>query len=99
MKKLKSLSIDMSKSMGDDRENVIKLSKQLIETMKNVTGNNFKIGLGTFVDRPVQPFTSEVPMQLENPCRVKDGTCKPAYTFRNNLPVRINDIFNYIVIL
>ena len=80
--------------MFDDRQNLIELSKKLIDNMKNVTDNKFKIGLGTFVDRPVQPFTSEVPQQLQNPCLVKDQKCEPAYTFRNNLPVS-----NFTVIL
>lgn len=79
--------MDLSKSMEDDLQNLKDLGRTLSDKMMNITQNQFKIGHGSFVDRPMLPFVSELPIQLANPCAAKDDTCERAYVFHNNLAV------------
>ena len=49
--------MDLSNSMKDDLENLKRVSLELTERMKQETeGSNFKIGFGSFVNRPMWPF-------------------------------------------
>ncbi|XP_037026397.1 integrin beta pat-3-like [Bradysia coprophila] len=47
--------MDFSGSMSDDKSNLITLSSGLLETLANLT-DDFHIGFGTFVDKPISPF-------------------------------------------
>ena len=51
--------MDLSNSMSDDRENVVKLGGELASAIRNITGD-FRIGFGSFVDKEVAPFISLV---------------------------------------
>jgi len=74
--------------MKDDKDKLKNLGRELSERMLNITqGAGFRIGHGSFVDRPMLPYVAELPMQLENPCAAKDNTCEKAYTFHINLAV------------
>ncbi|KAJ6639984.1 Integrin beta-PS [Pseudolycoriella hygida] len=63
--------MDFTGSMRDDKDNLILLSGGLVETVSALT-NDFNIGFGTFVDKPVIPFGVEP---------YND------YSFHNNLPL------------
>lgn len=47
--------MDVSGSMHDDRDNLVSLSSNLIDTLKSLTPN-FRIGYGSFIDKPRAPF-------------------------------------------
>lgn len=47
--------MDFSGSMADDKNNLVTLSSGLLATLANLT-DDFQIGFGTFVDKPIQPF-------------------------------------------
>ena len=48
--------------------------------------NNFRLGFGSFVDKPAMPYVSMADGTKENPCVLyKDVACVPAYGFRNHL--------------
>ena len=78
--------------MKDDLDNLKKMSLELTEKMKQETeGSNFKIGFGSFVDRPMWPFINPDAEFIANPClnRVNsDGTsseCEPTFTYKTNV--------------
>lgn len=47
--------MDYSGSMSDDKDNVILLSSGIVETIKSLTPD-FRIGFGSFIDKPRVPF-------------------------------------------
>lgn len=47
--------MDFSGSMADDKKNLVTLSSGLLATLANLT-DDFQIGFGTFVDKPISPF-------------------------------------------
>lgn len=47
--------MDVSGSMHDDRDNLVLLSSDLIDTLKSLTPD-FQIGYGSFIDKPRSPF-------------------------------------------
>lgn len=47
--------MDFSGSMSDDKNNLVELSSGLLATLANLT-DDFQIGFGTFVDKPISPF-------------------------------------------
>lgn len=47
--------MDLSNSMKDDKEQLTKLSDDIVKTMKKLT-SNVTLGFGSFVDKNVQPF-------------------------------------------
>ncbi len=47
--------MDVSGSMHDDRDNLVLLSTELINTLKSLTPDFF-IGYGSFIDKPIAPF-------------------------------------------
>ena len=75
--------MDLSYSMKDDLDNLKQMSMQLTDKMETETeGSEFKIGFGSFVDRPRWPFIN--PVNGENPCVNKGVTCEPHFTYRTN---------------
>jgi len=82
--------MDLSQSMQDDLFKLKDLASKLSEKMVEITGkDNFRIGHGSFVDKPVMPFISTTEEDLKNPCS-KDKPCEPAYNFHNNLNLTLD---------
>lgn len=52
--------MDLSASMADDKDALSALGNKLAIVMKNIT-NNFRLGFGSFVDKPEMPYVSTVP--------------------------------------
>ncbi|RWS03092.1 Integrin beta-PS-like protein, partial [Dinothrombium tinctorium] len=72
--------MDLTFTMKDHKYQLAKLGDKLAKEMRKITGN-FKMGFGSFVDKPVAPFTDITPGNLERAC----GNCLPTYGFRNHL--------------
>ncbi|XP_063601077.1 integrin beta-PS-like [Penaeus indicus] len=73
--------MDGSKSMADDKKMLSTLGKKLAEGMKQIT-SNLQLGFGIFIDKPVLPYISTIPVT---------GDETPAYSFKNALPL-INNV-------
>lgn len=54
--------MDGSQSMADDKDMLHSLGEKLAEGMKEIT-TNFQLGFGIFVDKPVLPYISTVPVK------------------------------------
>jgi integrin beta 6 len=60
--------MDLSASMIDDLEMIKDLGSTLSKEMAKLT-SKFRLGFGSFVEKPVLPFIKITPGELENPCR------------------------------
>lgn len=69
------LLMDLSDSMGDDKENVVRLGSLLANTMSNIT-TNYKLGFGSFVDKNVEPIRSFSSCRYQSEC---------PYPFKNRM--------------
>ncbi|XP_036396613.1 integrin beta-2-like [Megalops cyprinoides] len=76
--------MDLSYSMKDDLENVKKLGKDLLKTLRTIT-SRARIGFGSFVDKTVLPFTNTNPDKLKKPCPENETSCEPAFGYRHVL--------------
>ena len=50
--------MDLSTSMQHHKDKLVNLAAQLASTMKSIT-DDFRMGFGSFIDKPIAPFTSE----------------------------------------
>ncbi|XP_043202020.1 integrin beta-3-like, partial [Amphibalanus amphitrite] len=77
--------MDLTVSMREDKETLVALGEDMTILLRRLT-KNFRLGFGSFVDKPVMPYVSQAAGTKENPCALyKDITCVPAYGFRNHL--------------
>lgn len=60
--------MDLSASMFDDLQMIKNLGTTLSKEMAKLT-SKFRLGFGSFVEKPVLPFIKTMPADLENPCR------------------------------
>lgn len=44
-------------------------------------------GFGSFVDKEMLPYVSQVKERRQNPCPNRRNTCQPAFSFQNVLPL------------
>ena len=69
--------MDLSNSMKDDLKNLTKLALDIADVIGDIT-KNYRLGFGSFVDKPVAPF-----IQIDTkdrPC----ATCVPTFGFKHN---------------
>jgi protocadherin alpha len=52
--------MDLSNSMKDDKETLESLGKELETTIRKFT-SDLRLGFGSFVDKTVRPYTSNLP--------------------------------------
>ncbi|XP_011403560.2 PREDICTED: integrin beta-6-like [Amphimedon queenslandica] len=76
------LLIDISRSLSSDIETLKRLSLNLTESLSNIS-TNYKIGFGTFVDKPIYPYSSFVPPS--------SGTLAPPYSYHHILNLTNNE--------
>lgn len=60
--------MDLSASMFDDLNMIKDLGSTLSKEMAKLT-SKFRLGFGSFVEKPVLPFIKITKEELENPCR------------------------------
>ena len=51
--------MDLSTSMKNSKDKLVNLAASLAEAMRNIT-SDFQMGFGSFIDKPISPFTNEV---------------------------------------
>lgn len=71
--------MDLSNSMSDDKENIVRLGDDLAWAIKNIT-KDFRIGFGSFVDKEVMPFISLVPGK-----NCQQESCPRPYSFQHQM--------------
>ncbi|XP_031572666.1 integrin beta-1-like [Actinia tenebrosa] len=85
--------MDISGSMLQDMKRITTLGSKIAREMSKIT-SRFRLGLGTFVDKPLAPFIDTHPALLIHPHQLSDGsldqTSVPAFGFRNVLPLDLN---------
>ncbi|XP_043344255.1 integrin beta-6 isoform X4 [Cervus canadensis] len=89
--------MDLSASMDDDLNTIKELGSLLSKEMSKLT-SNFRLGFGSFVEKPVSPFVKTTPEEMANPCSSIPYFCLPTFGFKHILPLT-NDTerFNEIV--
>ncbi|NXB88111.1 ITB6 protein, partial [Vidua chalybeata] len=89
--------MDLSASMDDDLNTIKELGSTLSKEMSKLT-SNFRLGFGSFVEKPVSPFIKTTAAEINNPCRSVPYECLPTFGYKNVLPLT-NDAekFNEIV--
>uniref|UniRef100_A0A3P9JHQ5 Integrin beta n=1 Tax=Oryzias latipes TaxID=8090 RepID=A0A3P9JHQ5_ORYLA len=81
--------MDLSASMFDDLGMIKNLGSTLSKEMAKLT-SKFRMGFGSFVDKPVLPFIQITEKQLANPC--------PTFGYKHVLPLTSRtDRFNEII--
>ncbi|XP_062393063.1 integrin beta-7-like isoform X2 [Sardina pilchardus] len=80
--------MDLSYSMKDDLDKIKNLGHDILTTLQNFTKDTH-IGFGSFVDKVALPYVSQQILRLTNPCpsRMDQLHCRPAFSFRNILPL------------
>ncbi|KAM3965747.1 integrin beta-PS [Aphomia sociella] len=76
--------MDLTWSMRDDKDTLVSLGDNLLAMMKNLT-DNYRIGFGSFADKPVMPYTYMDNNRRQNPCMVADENCDATYSFKHHL--------------
>ncbi|KAK0150397.1 Integrin beta-7 [Merluccius polli] len=69
---------------GIDLDTIKTLSLDIVNTLHKFT-SNMRIGFGSFVDKVVLPYVSQIPGKKNNPCPYRGFNCQPAFSYRNIL--------------
>ncbi|XP_056134279.1 integrin beta-6 [Lampris incognitus] len=89
--------MDLSASMFDDLEMIKDLGTTLSKEMAKLT-SKFRLGFGSFVEKPVLPFIKITEEELANPCRGVDAICLPTFGYKHVLSLTSStDKFNQII--
>lgn len=89
--------MDLSASMIDDLEMIKDLGSSLSKEMAKLT-SKFRMGFGSFVEKPVLPFIKITEQELANPCSRVDVSCLPTFGYKHVLSLTSRtDKFNDIV--
>uniref|UniRef100_A0A8P4G5V0 Integrin beta n=1 Tax=Dicentrarchus labrax TaxID=13489 RepID=A0A8P4G5V0_DICLA len=85
--------MDLSASMFDDLEKIKDLGSTLSKEMANLT-SKFRMGFGSFVEKPLLPFIKITEADISNPC----ATCLPTFGYKHVLSLTSStDKFNEII--
>ncbi|KAM4630011.1 integrin beta-6 [Polymixia lowei] len=89
--------MDLSASMIDDLEMIKDLGSTLSKEMAKLT-SKFRLGFGSFVEKPILPFIKITEEEQANPCRSVDLTCLPTFGYKHVLSLTSNtNKFNQII--
>lgn len=81
--------MDLTWSMRDDKNTLVNIANDLANTLNNFS-INYKLGYGSFADKPAMPFIMTDPKDLDNPCALEHGACEPTYSYRHRLDLTKN---------
>ncbi|XP_074523046.1 integrin beta-6 [Halichoeres trimaculatus] len=89
--------MDLSASMIDDLEKIKDLGSSLSKKMAKLT-SKFRMGFGSFVEKPVLPFIKITEEELANPCSTTGYDCLPTFGYKHVLSLTSKtDEFNEII--
>ncbi|XP_041981858.1 integrin beta-nu isoform X2 [Aricia agestis] len=86
--------MDLTWSMKDDKETLVSLRDDLPSMLKNLT-DNFRLGFGSFAEKPIMPFISTDARRLANPCTVEEEACESTYSYKHHLSLT-NEVSKFI---
>ncbi|XP_037927484.1 integrin beta-nu [Teleopsis dalmanni] len=84
--------MDLTWTMRDDKETLVKLGAELSETLGTLT-DNFRLGFGSFADKPAMPMI--MPDLSSNPCASEHEVCEPTYGYRHHLALT-SDVSSFV---
>ncbi|KAG6445119.1 hypothetical protein O3G_MSEX003745 [Manduca sexta] len=89
--------MDLTWSMKDDKETLVSLRDDLPTLLKNLT-DNFRLGFGSFAEKPIMPFISVDERRRANPCSVEEEACEATYSFKHHLSLtnQVNEFINEV---
>ncbi|CAH4035475.1 unnamed protein product [Pieris brassicae] len=89
--------MDLTWSMKDDKKTLVSLRDDLPEMLKNLT-DNFRLGFGSFAEKPIMPFISVDSGRRANPCTVEEEACEPTYSYKHHLSLtnQVNDFIESV---
>ncbi|XP_053610846.1 integrin beta-nu [Plodia interpunctella] len=89
--------MDLTWSMKDDKKTLVSLGDDLLAMLKNLT-DNFRLGFGSFADKPMMPYAYMDPNRLKNPCALEDQSCEMTYSYRHHLSLttEVNDFIEKV---
>ncbi|XP_014371392.2 integrin beta-nu [Papilio machaon] len=89
--------MDLTWSMKDDKETLVSLRNDLPALLKNLT-DNFRIGFGSFAEKPLMPYISMDPRRLANPCSSEEEDCESTYSYRHHLSLtnKVNEFIEHV---
>ncbi|KAJ8712386.1 hypothetical protein PYW07_005228 [Mythimna separata] len=89
--------MDLTWSMKDDKETLVSLRDDLPILLKNLT-DNFRLGFGSFAEKPLMPFISTDARRLANPCSVEEEACEATYSYKHHLSLtnQINEFIEHV---
>lgn len=79
--------MDLTWSMKDDKDTLVRLGWKLANTLGTFT-TNFRLGFGSYADKPLMPYI--FPKHEDNPCKSENAVCKPLYSFWHHLELTDN---------
>ncbi|XP_031702106.1 integrin beta-6 [Anarrhichthys ocellatus] len=89
--------MDLSGSMIDDLAMIKDLGSSLSKEMAELT-SKFRMGFGSFVEKPVLPYIKITKEELANPCNSVAATCLPTFGYKHVLSLTSStDKFNEII--
>ncbi|XP_029954227.1 integrin beta-6 isoform X1 [Salarias fasciatus] len=89
--------MDLSASMIDDLGMIKDLGSTLSREMAKLT-SKFRMGFGSFVEKPVLPFIKITEEELVNPCSSMSLDCLPTFGYKHVLSLTSStDKFNEII--
>lgn len=86
--------MDLTWSMKDDKETLVSLRDDLPILLKNLT-DNFRLGFGSFADKPIMPFINVDDRRKSNPCAVEEEACEATYSYKHHLSLT-NEVSDFI---
>ncbi|XP_072945113.1 integrin beta-nu [Epargyreus clarus] len=89
--------MDLTWSMKDDKETLVSLRDDLPALLKNLT-DNFRLGFGSFADKPIMPYISVDERRRANPCTVEEQACEATYSYKHHLSLtnKVNEFIEVV---
>lgn len=81
--------MDLTWSMRDDKDTLVNVANDLANTLNNFS-INYKLGYGSFADKPTMPFIMTGTKNLNNPCALEHDTCEPTYSYCHRMNITKN---------
>ncbi|KAK1172941.1 integrin beta-8-like [Acipenser oxyrinchus oxyrinchus] len=81
--------VDVSASMQESLDKLKSVGFSLLQKMEEFS-SDFRLGFGSFVDKPVSPYINVHPPKIANPCSDYDIQCRPAHGYIHVLSLTEN---------
>ncbi|KAI1902516.1 hypothetical protein AGOR_G00045560 [Albula goreensis] len=81
--------VDVSASMQDHLDRLRSVGVALSQRMRSHS-SDFRVGFGSFVDKPMSPYINVHPSKIHNPCSDYGVQCRPAHGFLHVLRLTEN---------